>query len=308
MKSGEFELAVVGGGIAALTAAWHAAQNGCRVVLITGTDLAGGLVTNIGALDGFPAVAPTAGLALAERLIEQAKALGVEVAPVRVEGLSAAGGRFVLQSAAGQWRAAKVIAATGARLKDLEVAGAETFRDKGVLQCAWCNAGLFRGRQVVVVGAGDAAFQEAAHLARMEARLTMVVRGEQVRARRALVEQVAANEAIVFLWSSEVTAVTGAGHVTGVSVRDVQTGVTSSIACDAVFPYIGLRPNSAWLDDLVERDPAGAVITDAQCTTRTPGLFAIGALRHGYGGRLTHAMGEATSAAIAVAVELEGRR
>ena len=96
MKSGEFELAVVGGGIAALTAAWHAAQNGCRVVLFTGTDLAGGLVTNIGALDGFPAVAPTAGLALAERLIEQAKALGVEVAAVRVEGLSAAGGRFVL--------------------------------------------------------------------------------------------------------------------------------------------------------------------------------------------------------------------
>lgn len=308
MRSAEIELAVVGGGIAALTAAWHAALNGCRVVLITGTDLAGGLVTNIGALDGFPAVSPTAGLALAERLLEQAKALGVEVAPAQVTSLAVAGGRIVLQSASGQWRVAKVIAATGARLKEFDVAGAETFRDKGVLQCAWCNAGLFRGKPVVVVGAGDAAFQEAAHLARMGAKLTVVVRGEQVRARRALVEQVAANETIAFLWSSEVTAIIGEGHVTSVSVRDAQTGATSTIACDAVFPYVGLNPNSAWLNDLVERDPAGAVITDAQCRTRTPGLFAIGALRHGYGGRLTHAMGEATSAAISVAAELDNQR
>lgn len=308
MKSREFELAVVGGGIAALTAAWHAAQNGCRVVLITGTDLAGGLVTNIGALDGFPAVAPTGGLALAERLQEQAKALGVEVVEAQVDSLAAAGGKFVLQSPSGQWRAAKVIAATGARLKDLDVPGADTFRDKGVLQCAWCNAGLFRGRQVVVVGAGDAAFQEAAHLARTGAKLTMVVRGEQVRARRALVEQIASNEAITFLWSSEVTAIVGEAHVTAVDLRDAQSGAVSRIACDAVFPYVGLQPNSAWLNDLVERAPAGAVITDAQCTTRTPGLFAIGALRHGYGGRLTHAMGEATSAAIAAATALEKQR
>ena len=179
------------------------------------------------------------------------------------------------------------------------------FRDNGVLQCAWCNAGLFRGRHVAVVGAGDAAFQEAAHLAKLGVKVTLIVRGEQVRARRAMVEQAAANESIAFLWSTEVTAVIGAGFVTGIGVRDLQTNTTSSIDCDAVFPYVGLQPNSEWMNDLVDRAPSGAVITDAGFRTRTPGVFAVGALRHGYGGRLTHALGEATSAAIEASAELE---
>ena len=308
MKPADYELAVVGGGIAALTAAWHAALNGCRVLLLPGTDLPGGLVANIGALDGFPSTAPTSGMALAERMHEQASALGVETVHENVDSLSVAGTHLVLRSASREWRAAKVIAASGARLKPLDVPGAMELRDKGVLQCAWCNAGLFRGRHVVVVGAGDAAFQEAAHLAKLGAKVTIIVRGEQVRARRALIEQASANESVAFLWSTEVTAVIGEGFVTGIGVRDLQTRATSTLACDAVFPYVGLQPSSEWMNDLVDRAPSGAVITDARFMTRTPGLFAVGALRHGYGGRLTHALGEATSAAIEVSADLENER
>lgn len=304
MNPNDYDLAVAGGGIAALTAAWHAAQHGARVIVFSGVELPGGLVANIGKLEGFPAAAPTSGIALAEQLRNEAQALGVSVQPIDVENLSRTGATFVLHAAARDWRAGKVIAATGARLKPLEVPGAERFRDNGVLQCAWCNAGLFRGRQVAVVGAGDAAFQEAIHLARSGARVTMLMRGDQVRARRALVEQVAGDETVQLLFSSEVTAVNGADHLTGVEIRDLATGTISSLACDAVFPYLGLRPNTDWLGEMVERNTNGAVITDARLRTKTPGLYAIGAVRQGYGGRLTDALGEASAAVAQVAAEL----
>jgi len=308
MSAGDFELAVVGGGIAALTAAWHAAQNGARVIVFAGTDLPGGLVANIGVLEGFPAATPTAGLALAEHLQAEAKALGACFEFHAVERLTKSGAGFALSAAGRDWRASKVIAATGAHLKPLEVPGAERFRDNGVLQCAWCNAGLYRGRPVAVVGGGDAAFQEAIHLAHKGARVTIVLRGEQVRARRVLVEKVAADERVKLLWSSEVVAVNGETHVTGIDVRDRASGATDTLACDAVFPYIGLAANSGWLGDLVLRNGAGAVPTDANMRTRTPGLYAIGALRQAYRGRLTDAMGEASTAAGAACAELDTSR
>lgn len=308
MNATEFDLCVAGGGVAGLTAAWHAALNGARVIALAGADLPGGLVANIGVLEGFPAVTPTSGMALAERLAADAEALGVSVERIEAEAVAMAGGGFSIRAGGRERRVAKVIAATGARLKPLEVEGAARFRDNGVLQCAWCNGGLFRGRQVVVAGAGDAAFQEAIHLARHGARVTIAMRGEIVRARRALVEQVAGDETITLLWSSEITAVTGAEYLTGVEIRDLASGATSTLACDAVFPYLGLAPNAAWLGELVARAPSGAVITDIDMRTKTPGLFAIGALRHGYRGRLTDAMGEASAAAAVACAELDALR
>lgn len=308
MSAADFELAVVGGGIAALTAAWHAAQNGARVIVFAGTDLPGGLVANIGVLEGFPAATPTAGLALAERLQAEAKVLGACFEFHSVERLTRSGAGFALRAAGRDWHAAKVIGATGARLKLLEVPGAERFRDNGVLQCAWCNAGLYRGRPVAVVGGGDAAFQEAIHLAHKGARVTIVMRGLQVRARRVLVERVAGDESVQLRWSSAVVAVNGEAHVTGIEVRDLASGATDTLACDAVFPYIGLAPNSGWLGDLAPRNAAGAVPTDAGMRTATPGLYAIGALREAYRGRLTDALGEASTAADAACAELDASR
>ena len=308
MNPTDFELAVAGGGIAALTAAWHAAQNGARVIVFAGADLPGGLVANIGVLEGFPATTPTSGLALAEHLQAAAKALGACFEFQPVERIAAGANGFALHAGARDWRAAKVIAATGAHLKPLEVPGAERFRERGVLQCAWCNAGLFRGRNVAVVGAGDAAFQEAIHLAHKGAQVTMIMRGQQVRARRALMERVAGDDTVQLRWSSEVTAIKGDEHLTGIELRDLENGATETLACDAVFPYIGLAPNSAWLGDLVSRSPAGAVLTDANMRTKTAGLYAIGALRDAYRGRLTDALGEASTAAAAACAELEALR
>jgi thioredoxin reductase (NADPH) len=292
------DVAVVGGGISALTAAYHAALGDCSVTLFSDGDPPGGLVVNVGELDGFPSIGRVGGAELAQRLAEQVGALGVEMVRTQIEGLAIAGGSHVLHSGARKWRARQVIAATGARLRPLDVPGADRFRDQGLLQCAWCNAGLYRGRNVTVVGSGDSALQEALHLATHAASVTIVARGERLRARQAYVNRAADNEKVSFRWSAEVRAILGEKAVEALQIQDLQTGQVEELACDGVFAYVGLAPNSEWLGESVDRDAGGGVLTVSGLETRTPGLFAAGAVRSGYAGRLTNAVGEATEAAI----------
>jgi thioredoxin reductase (NADPH) len=298
--SEEIDIAVIGGGLTGLMAAHHAALAGVRVVHFIGTGLPGGLAANVGALDGFPAAAaPVSALDVALRLTEENDRLGVELVPEDIERITLAGDAKSLATTVGERRARTVIVATGARLRMLEAPGAERLLDRGVSQCAWCNGSLYRGGDVVVVGGGDAALQEALHLAEYARSITLVTRGARLRARQAYVARAGDSEKITFRWESEVAEVLGEDAVTGVRVKRRATGQTEEIACAGVFVYIGMAPNSGLLGELVGRDAAGFVVTDAGLATATPGIFAAGAVRSGYGGRLTHAMGEATAAALA---------
>jgi thioredoxin reductase (NADPH) len=298
MIGSTIDIAVVGGGIAALTAAYHAGVGGCSVTLLSDADPMGGLVTNVGELDGFPAIGTVAGAELAQHLLEQVKALGVTVVRSRVDGITAMGSAKMLRSGTQTWRAKQVIAATGARLVPLDVPGADRFRDQGLLQCAWCNAGLYRGRNLVVVGGGDSALQEALHLAKYADSVTIVTRGERFRARQTYVDRAAGNDKLSFRWAVKPVAIRGETRIEALQIQDLQSGALEDLACDAVFAYPGVTPNSEWLGELVDRDERGGVVTGSGCSTRTPGLFAVGAVRSGYAGRLTNAVGEATEAAI----------
>jgi thioredoxin reductase (NADPH) len=295
-----FDIAVVGGGVSGLAAACQAAGEGSSVVHLSGAALPGGLITNVGELVGYPfGPQPVSGVGLVETLGAAGAATGVASRPVDIDGVKASADGFMLTSGASSWRARRLIAATGARLRPLEVEGAERFRDRGVLQCAWCNAGLYRGKSVVVVGGGDSALQEALHLAGFAAKVTLVVRGEAMRARQSFVLQAADQEKIEFRWNADVLSIQGGEALTSVSLRLRDEDRQESVECDAVFPYIGLLPNSGLLAELADLDPEGFVMTDAGLETRTPGLYAIGAVRRGYAGRITCAVGEATAAAIA---------
>lgn len=293
----ETDIAVIGGGIAALTAAEHAALAGASVRIFTDTDLYGGLVANVGELDGYPAPGRLSGLELASSLLERGQEVGVSVEMAAVDAIAAAGDGFELTAETGRFRARQVIAATGAHLKRLDVPGAERLSGKGVSQCAWCDGGLYKGASVVVVGGGDAALSEAIHLAKFARSIKVVTRGDRFRARQGYVNHVASDERFDLRWSSEVVEVLGADGVEGVRVRSSESGETEDFACDGVFVFVGLVANAKCLSGLADLDAKGFVVTDALLETRTKGLWAIGALRSGAAGRLVTAAGEGAAAA-----------
>jgi thioredoxin reductase (NADPH) len=296
-----FDIAVIGGGIAGLTAAHHAALAGVSVGHFIADGMPGGLVMNVGALDGWPAASAVGGAELAAGLLGRNEELGVSLVPSRIDSLQAK----TLSGPDGTWRAKQVIVATGASLRALDVPGAERLAGRGVSQCAWCDGGLYRDAEVVVAGGGDAALSEAIHLAEFARSVTIVTRGEMFRARRSYVSRVADDERFKLRWVSEVVEVLGDKGVDGVRVRDNEAGSEEVVACSGLFVFVGLEANAGLLPADVARNERGFVITDANFETASPGVFAVGAVRSGYGGRLTQAVAEATTAAERAAARCE---
>jgi len=293
-----WDIAIVGGGIAGLTAAWHAMRRGMAPCLFEPQPGFGGQVATVNHIDDWPATGAVSGVELAAGL---AAGLSHEIVGMYNEPVSKVereGGLLRVSSSSTSLRARCVIAASGGRLRTLGVPGEEQLRGKGVSQCADCDGGFFRNQDVVVVGGGDAALQEALVLAETSAAVTIVSRS-RLKARSAYVERAAGKPNVRFVWDSTVDAIHGTEGVTGVRVRNVLTGATSDLPCSGVFPFIGVEPQAAYLPPSVKRDAAACVVTDAQLRTNIEGLFAIGAVRAGYGGDLVSAAGEA---ALAVAV------
>jgi thioredoxin reductase (NADPH) len=299
-----FDIAVIGGGIAGLTAAHHAALAGVSVGHFIADGMPGGLVMNVGALDGWPAAGAVGGAELAAGLLGRNEELGVSLVPSRIDSIEGAASK-TLGGPDGTWRAKQVIVATGASLRTLAAPGAERLAGRGVSQCAWCDGGLYRDAEVVVAGGGDAALSEAIHLAEFARSITIVTRGEMFRARRSYVSRVAEDERFKLRWASEIVEVLGDKGVEGVRVRDNESSSEEVLGCSGLFVFVGLASNADLLPANVARDERGFVITDGSLETSSPGIFAIGAVRSGYGGRLTQAVAEATTAAERAAARCE---
>lgn len=299
--SGSVDIAVVGGGFTGLMAAHHAALEGCSVVHITGSGVPGGLAANVGRLAGFPLAGEASALDLALRMSEANAALGIEVVPDDVTRLEIVGDGQRLHTASGAVEARAVIVATGARLAMLDVPGAGRLVGKGISQCAWCDGSLYGGKEVVVVGGGDSALQEALHLAELASQVTVVTRGPQLKARRSFVDRAASNERIAFRWETDVVDVLGGDGVEAIRLRNRASGAAEDLACAGVFVYVGLAPETGWLAGQLATDARGHIIADAANATSAARVFAAGAVRAGYLGRLTNAVGEAAAAALSAA-------
>ena len=299
------ELAVIGGGIAGLTAAWNAAGRGAEVALFEESGAVGGLVANVGALDDYPAPGTLAGATLADALLERCSAMRVALHRRRVESLTHDGDSWALRSAAGITQARAVIVASGARLRRLGVPGEIELAGRGVSQCDWCDGGLYRNQAVAVVGAGDAALQAALHLATMCASVAIIARSSTLRARRAYVERAADNERISFMWETAVDAINGDGSVEALTLRSLPDGHPSRYECRGVFVFVGVEPNTEFLPADVRLDADGLILTDARGRASQPGLFAAGAVRSGYSGALTSAAGDGAAAAVAALADID---
>lgn len=297
---GKFDVLVLGGGIAGLTAAHEAARAGLAAGLIESA-LFGGQVANVGAIQGYPMPAPASGTELASVLVEASRDLGVAILQERASELTVDGAIKSVRTDKGVHRADRLIVATGGRLRRLGVPGEAELTGRGVSQCAFCDAGFFRDADVVVVGGGDAALQEALHLAGYCRSVTLIHRGRQLRARRGYVLAAADNPKFSFRWQTVVTAVLGDDGVSSVCLRNIANHLTDELACAGVFVFVGVEPNTALVPGAVARDAKGYLTVDAGLRTSVPGVFAVGAVRAGFAGQLANAVSDGAIAALSAA-------
>jgi thioredoxin reductase (NADPH) len=230
--------------------------------------------------------------------------LGVESHNEEVSGLESAGGAITVLTAGGRATAQRVIVASGARLKPLGVPGEAEFEHRGVSHCADCDGPLYSDAEVVVVGGGDSAVQEALVLAQFARTVHLVHRGTAFTARPEFIAALEASDRIRVHWNTVVESVGGAQGVEKVAVRDTRTSATRELAATGLFAYVGLAPNSDFLPAAVKRDGRGFVVTDGSLATSLPGVYAAGAVRAGYDGRLVTAVAEGEKVARAACAGL----
>ncbi|MGE3934699.1 MAG: NAD(P)/FAD-dependent oxidoreductase [Rhodospirillaceae bacterium] len=297
---GEYDIAVVGGGIAGLSAGLAAARLGRRAVVLTGGVL-GGQLLSIERIDGYPGFPDgVPGYDLCPMVEEQAAAAGADFAATEATALAPAGGGWRLDTGEGPVAARGVVIATGTHLRTLGVPGEERLFGRGVSHCASCDAPLLRGKPVVVVGGGDSAAQEALTLAPHASSITIVHRGAALSAQAAYRDRLSAQANVIVRFGAVVEEVLGADGVTGVRVRDTASGAAAEVAAAGVFVFVGLAPNTAFLDGRLALDAAGRIVTDAALRTGLPGISAAGTVRAGAAGRAAASAGDGVAAAVAL--------
>ena len=298
MADHEYDVLIVGGGVAGLTAGLTAARVGRKTRVLTGPSLGGNLVSieRIDGYPGFPDGVP--GYDLGPIIQEQATAAGADFGAGEASGLQSDGGRWRLATSEGDVTARAVVVATGTTLKTLGIPGETRLHGKGVSHCASCDAPLLRGRTVGVVGGGDSALQESLTLAQHASRVVIFHRGPAFSAQAAYIEQVKANPRIDIRFGTIVEEVLGDAGVSGVRVRSSAGVATEDVELAGLFVYVGLAPAAGWLGDLLPLDETGRIPVDAAMRTSLPGLLAAGTVRSGSAGRAAAATGDGAVAAV----------
>ncbi len=297
--SGDFDLVVIGGGLAGLSAALTAGRLGRRVAILTGGALGGQLVSieKIEGVPGFPD--PVPGYDLCPITQEQADAVGVQFVMAEAESIVADGDGWKIASSEGELSARGVVVATGTRIARLGAPGEDRLVGRGVSECASCDAPLLRGKTAVVAGGGDSAMQEALTLAAHVDRVIMLERGERLTGQASYQAEVASNPKIEIRFGQEIVEILGEDAVTAVRIRDA-SGAESEQDTAAVFAFTGLLPNAGLVAGIAPLDPTGRIGVDAAMRTPVRGLTAAGNVRQDSPHRAAAAMGDGAAAAVAL--------
>jgi thioredoxin reductase (NADPH) len=293
------QVAVIGGGLAGLSAARHVSRLGRLVTLFEASGLYGGQVATIDDVEGIPVPGRFSGQDLAIHLLEDVRKSSAVVVESGIASLQLESRLTLTDHAGKSYHPEAVIVASGVSWRKLGVPNEEEFLGRGVSHCATCDGGFFRGQDVVVVGGGDGAAQEALLLAKTSRRVIMVCRSP-LRARPNYVDRLAGRENVSFVWDSEVSAILGKDGVAGVRVRNRIDGSSSEVECAGLFPFIGGTPNSSFVPSSMLA-ASGHIKTSDGLTTADARVFAVGAVRADYGGKVVQAMAEGVSAAEAAA-------
>jgi thioredoxin reductase (NADPH) len=270
------QVVIVGSGPAGYTAAIYAARAGYSPVVIAGSVTAGGNLVNTTEVENFPGFPDgIMGPELMEKMAAQAQRFGARVVFDDVQRVALEGPVKTLATLGGEtYEAAAVILATGSTYRELGLESEKRLGGKGVSYCATCDGFFFRGKEVVVVGGGDSAMEEAIFLTKFATKVHVVHRRGELRASRIMAERAMAHAQIEFIWHSEVAEIHGENAVTGVVVRDVRDGQTTEVPASAVFVAIGHSPNSEIFRDQLAHDSDGYVVVHGPAAPDEPGLSA----------------------------------
>lgn len=299
MGDSALDVLILGGGPAGLTAGIYAARARMNVLLVE-KGLVGGqpLLTDVienypGFMDGIT------GTELMERMQRQAESLGLETRKLcGAHSVVASDKGYIVDTDEDRIEARTVIVATGAHPSRLGVPGEADLTGRGVSYCATCDGALFRDKDIVVVGGGNAAIEEALFLTRFASKVTVVHRRDELRAAKILQERVFADEKIRIVWDSVVTKILGDGVVSGAELLNKKTDQTQVLDADGVFIYVGTIPNSEPVVDLVDLDERGFILTDDRLATSAPGVFAAGDVRASHLRQVVVAAGDGALASV----------
>jgi thioredoxin reductase (NADPH) len=306
----QFDVIIVGGGPAGLCAALYAGRGMLNAVVLE-RGIPGGELNNTERIEDYPGFVSVLGPELAARMAEHAQKFGADIRQENVEGIYPLdNGEFrVATSVGGDFFAPTVILTAGGTPTRLGVPGEVEYAGRGVSYCAVCDGAFFKGEILAVVGGGDAAVEEADYLTRYAKKVYLVHRRAEFRASKVVQERTLSNPKIEVLWNRRVVELVG--DPTGLKhlmLADTVTGEASTLVAAGCFIFIGFTPNSGLVKAHLKHDPSGYVITDERMMTSIPGLFAAGDLRVQLTRQVTTAVGDATTAAIAVEKYLTERK
>ncbi len=271
------KIVIIGSGAAAYTAAIYAARANMDPLVFGGVSMGGQLMitSDVENFPGFPE--PVSGPELMERMQKQVERLGVKIINEYVATVDLSRRPFHVETTEGTTaKAETLIIATGANAKWLGIESEKRLMGHGVSACATCDGFFFKNKDVVVVGGGDTAMEEATFLSKFASKVVVVHRRDVLRASKIMQERALKNPKISFIWNTAIDDITGNGHVDGVKLKNLKTNAVTALKCDGVFMAIGHQPTTSFLGGQLKTDENGYLIADDRTRTSVEGVFAAG--------------------------------
>lgn len=293
-----YELIIIGGGPAGLSAGLYAARSRLLTLLIERA-MPGGQIVNAELVENYPGFPEgISGAELASLMERQATKYGLEISVAEVDGIEVAGEQKTVRTSEGQYHAKALIIAGGSEHSKLGVPGEEELRGRGVSYCATCDGAFFRDQVIAVVGGGNIALNDALFLTRFASKVVVIHRRDQLRATRILQERAFAQPKIEFLWDTVVKSIEGNSEVRQLRLMNVKTEAEALLEVSGVFIAVGLRPNTGYLEGVLALSPEGFILVNEQMETGVPGVYAAGDIRAGSPRQVSSAVGDGATAAI----------
>lgn len=299
MLHDSYDVIIVGGGPAGLTAGIYASRARLKTLVLERLFI-GGQVSTTYLVENYPGFPDGLdGPAMMELFAKQAERFGTEIVSEEVTGIRLEGGKKIVQVSSRPVPAGAIIIATGSDPRKLNVPGEKELGGKGVSFCATCDGALFPDVDVAVVGGGDAAADEALFLTRFASKAYLIHRRDKLRAEKIIQERLFANNKLEFIWDTVVERMNGEEGLKSLTLKNLKTGNTNDLKVEGVFIAIGHEPNTGFVKGLLKMDAQGYIITKNNLETSLPGIFAAGDVRAGSTRQIATAVGDGSVAAMA---------